>query len=149
MASVDSQMRIGVRAIVEEMGDRVCVPGKYVLHGHVNVFDGVSCTNAPYRYRVGSTQRISTDGAADSGSCRMSWGVTDGDDRVLRDRVSGDRSVTGSSGTEPTTRPRLRAGRAVLRGLRQVNDIHAATRGPGAYTRRIGRRAVFRALRRW
>ena len=40
------------------------------------------------------------------------------------------------------------AGRAALRAYRVAGDIRAASRGPGAYGRRIVRRSAFRALRR-
>ena len=41
------------------------------------------------------------------------------------------------------------AGRAALRALRTVNDARAIGRGPGAYGRRMARRAAFRAVSRW
>jgi len=39
-------------------------------------------------------------------------------------------------------------GRAALRTMRTVNDARAIARGPGAYGKRLARRAVFRGIRR-
>ena len=40
-------------------------------------------------------------------------------------------------------------GRAVLRAVRTVNDVRAMGRGPGAYGKRLARRAVYRSLMKW
>ena len=47
------------------------------------------------------------------------------------------------------SRPRkYQVGRAALRAYRTAGDVRAMARGPGAYGRRIARRAVFRSLRK-
>lgn len=43
-------------------------------------------------------------------------------------------------------RGQYRIGRAALRAYRTVGDVRAMARGPGAYGRRVARRAVFRSL---
>ena len=48
----------------------------------------------------------------------------------------------------PPRRRSTDAGRAVLQTMRTVNDVRALSRGPGAYGRRLARRAVFRSIRR-
>ena len=40
-------------------------------------------------------------------------------------------------------------GRALLGAWRVFGDVRAAGRGPGPYARRVLRRALFRAVRRW
>lgn len=50
--------------------------------------------------------------------------------------------------TPPPRRRSTGAGRAVLQTMRTVNDVRALSRGPGAYGRRLARRAVFRSIRR-
>ena len=49
----------------------------------------------------------------------------------------------------PAPTARRGTGRSVLRAVRTVNDGRALARGPGALGRRLVRRSVFRALRRW
>ena len=48
-----------------------------------------------------------------------------------------------------TNRAADRPGLAVLRARRAALDARAIGRGPGAYGRRVARRAVFRSIRRW
>ena len=50
--------------------------------------------------------------------------------------------------TPPPRRRSTGTGRAVLQTMRTVNDVRALSRGPGAYGRRLARRAVFRSIQR-
>lgn len=59
------------------------------------------------------------------------------------------RHEQAQSGTGRTGTRRTGSGRTVLRTVRRVNDVRAISRGPGAYGKRLARRAVFRSLRRW
>lgn len=59
--------------------------------------------------------------------------------RHERAQTGSRRTGSGSTGT----------GRTVLRTVRRVNDVRAMARGPGAYGKRLARRAVFRSLRKW
>ena len=51
--------------------------------------------------------------------------------------------------THEAATARAGVGRAVLRAYRIAGDVRAIGRGPGAYGRRLARRAVFRSVRRW
>ena len=59
-----------------------------------------------------------------------------------RPRPSGSRAYRGA-------RRSTGVGRSELRTVRRVNDARALARGPGAYGRRVARRAAFRRVARW
>ena len=67
---------------------------------------------------------------------------------LLRARVA-SRTERDSPARAPAPPRTTGTGRAILRTIRAVNDVRAASRGPGAYGKRLVRRSAFRAVRRW
>ena len=69
----------------------------------------------------------------------------------LRARVGSrtERDAPAATPRRPAPRTSTGTGRAVLGAMRAVNDVRAVSRGPGAYGKRVLRRAAFRTLRRW
>lgn len=72
---------------------------------------------------------------------------------LLRPRVNARARTERPAPAAPRSRPAAPrstgTGRTVLRAVRAVNDVRAISRGPGAYSKRLLRRQVFRTLRRW
>ena len=60
-----------------------------------------------------------------------------------------ERDAAAATPRRPATRTSAGTGRAVLGAMRAVNDVRAISRGPGAYGKRVLRRAAFRTVRRW
>ena len=63
--------------------------------------------------------------------------------------AAGARHERVQTGSRRTGSRSTGTGRTVLRTVRRVNDVRAMARGPGAYGKRLARRAVFRSLRKW